>query len=215
MRRVTDDQKSGKTSNATADRVGAILGAAEDSAKRMLEQTEGRVRDRIAEGDRAAGNRVQAAEEEAAEILAEARAQAETAKNHATSEALAIVARAQENADSVMSEARADALRATEAAEQRSRELMSDARATATEVRDEGRELVANLREMGDALHSNSERLLRDVQRAYSQLVSRLDGIDGELTATPRSQGGSTARELPAPPTNGEVLDVPEFIPPS
>jgi vacuolar-type H+-ATPase subunit H len=228
MPRVPDDPKSGKTSRTaapTADRVGAILGAAEESAKRMLDQTEARVRDRIAEADRAASNRVKAAEEEAADILAEARAKAEKAKSDATSEALAIVARAQENADSVMSEAQADALKATETAEERSRELMSDARAAATQVRDEGVELVGNLREMGDALRSNSQRLLRDVQRVYSQLVSRLDEVDGEFAATHRSQGGSsraiervrpaTSRDLPPPPDNGEVLDVPEFIPPA
>ncbi len=59
----------------------------------------------------------------------------------------------------------------------------------------------------------------------YSQLVSRLDEVDSEFAATQRSHGGSsrvierdrpaTSRDLPPPPDNGEVLGVPEFIPPS
>jgi vacuolar-type H+-ATPase subunit H len=231
MARVTERSgagKSARTAAPTADRVGAILGAAEESAKRMLEQTEERVRQRIAEADRAAENRVTAAEEEAAEILAEARQEAEKAKSDATSEALTIMARAQEDAESVITQAREDAIKSTKEAEARSRELMSEARAAATQVRDDGQELVGNLGEMSEALRSNSQRLLRDVQRVYSQLVAKLDAVDGSFAATQRSQGGRARpaavardsaagrdRELPPPPDNGEVLDVPEFIPPS
>jgi vacuolar-type H+-ATPase subunit H len=204
-----------------ADRVAAILEAAEQSAKRMLEQTEERVRERIAEGERAAQNRITAAEEEAAEILAQARAEAEKAKGDATGEALAIMARAQEDADSVLSEARQEALKATDAAQERSRELLRGARATAGEVQTEGLEIVGDLRELGDAMRSNAERLLRDVQGIHSALVERLDQIDGAFAAADREQGGrprarpARDRELPAPPDNGEVLDVPEFIPPT
>jgi cell division septum initiation protein DivIVA len=207
-------------SGAVADRVAAILDAAEQSSKRMLDQTEERVRERIAEGERAAQNRVRAAEEEAAEILAHARAEADKAKGDATGEALAIMARAQENADSVLSEAREEALKATDAAQERSRDLVRGARATAGDVQSEGLEIVGDLRELGDAMRSNAERLLRDVQGIHSALVARLAQIDGGFAAAEREQGprpGSRSgrdRDLPAPPDNGEVLDVPEFIPP-
>lgn len=189
----------------------------------MLDQAEERVRSRIAEGERAAENRVRAAEEEATEILAEARAEAEKAKSDATGEALAIVARAQENADTVLNQAQADAAKASREAEERSRELLRDARATAGSVQHEGLEIVGNLREMGDALRSNAERVLRDVQGIHSQLTAKLDQIGDDLPAAPKTPSGTPrprerparTRELPEPPANGEVLDVPEFIPPS
>ena len=195
-----------------ADRVASIVGAAEDAARRMLEQTEERVRERIAEGDRAAENRVRAAEEEAQEILAQARAEASKAVGDATGEALAIMARAQENADTVMSEARQSATKEEEEIKERARELLFDARTTASDARSEGLEVAANLRDMGDSLRSNAERLLRDVQRIHSQLLARLDRIDagpGQAPAPRRSPGAEP------PADNGEVLDVPEFIPPA
>jgi hypothetical protein len=86
---------------------------------------------------------------------------------------------------------------------------------------------------MGDSLRANAERLLRDIQMIHSRMVAELDRIDGGASRTPapaadrergdvhavdqrRSAAGARAgRELPAPPSEGEVLDVPEFIPPS
>ena len=121
----------------------------------------------------------------------------------ATGEALAIVARAQENADTVMSEARAAATKEQDEIKERARELLCDARATASDVRSEGLEIAANLREMGDSLRSNAERLLRDVQRIHSQLVARLDRIDagaGTGAAEAARRPGARARRT-RPPT--------------
>ncbi len=188
----------------------------------MLEQTEERVRDRIAEAERAGENRVRAAEQEAAEIVAGARAQASKAVSDATGEALAILARAQENADTVMSEASTAAAAGRKETEERSRELLYDARTTASDVRSEGLEIASNLREMGDSLRANAERLLRDVQRIHSQLLGRLDRMDGALGERPvagAGLGGQAPLTRPARDRatgdNGEVLDVPEFIPPA
>ena len=61
-------------------------------------------------------------------------------------------------------------------------------RTTASDVRSEGLQIAADLREMGDSLRSNAERLLRDVQRIHSQLVARLDRIDA---ARPRAGTGT------------------------
>ncbi len=103
--------------SSDAERVSSILTAAEDTAERIRKEAEDRVRERIAEGQRAADNRVRAAEEEAAEILASARVEAERLRrdrsrggragqdNGATSEALTIVANAQQNADETLEQA--------------------------------------------------------------------------------------------------------------
>jgi len=200
-----------------ADQVSAILAAAEESARRMLEHTEQRVRDRIAEGERAGQNRVRAAEEEAAEILAAARAEGQRTVSEATSEALAILARAQESADTVLTEARGSAIEQRDQAQARSRELLSDARAAAGGVREEGMEMVSNLREMGDSLRANSERLLRDIQSIHSQMVSKLDRVDRSAAPAPRLRASRGPNRLPDPVSreDGEVLDVPEFIPPA
>src|ERR1700722_5252613 len=72
-------------SAVTADRVGTIVAAAEQAAEDIRLRTEARMQERIAEGARAAENRVRAAEDEAAEIVKEAREEAERAKTIAAS----------------------------------------------------------------------------------------------------------------------------------
>jgi vacuolar-type H+-ATPase subunit H len=210
--------------------VASILSAAEEAADRIRSETESRARDRIAEGQRAAENRVRAAEEEAAELLATARTEAdriqrearqrgEEAKTMATNEALSVVAKAQQSADETLTEAREAAARTHEELERESREVLAEARATAQEVESEGLELVANLRQMGDSLRANAERILRDVQGVHSRMVARIDqaegnGRDAPATRRPRSAGGrETARSAFDSQTDGEI-DVPEFIPP-
>jgi len=65
--------------------VAGIIAAAERASAELRERTEARARERIAEADRAAANRMRAAEEEAEEILHAARTQAERARNEALS----------------------------------------------------------------------------------------------------------------------------------
>ncbi len=201
------------------------MSAAEAAAAQIRSQAEERVRERIAEGQRAADYRIAAAEEEAAEILATARTEAERLrrasqeeaeqdKTAATSEALALVGRAQENADHTLEQATAAAANSQRAAERYSRELMSEARSTADGVRDEGLELAANLRQMGDALRANADRLLRDVHGIHSHMVSRIKRVEGSSRGR-RSEGGrSAARRASRAGAEEEQIEVPEFIPP-
>jgi vacuolar-type H+-ATPase subunit H len=229
VRRTPEDETRHR-GGATADRVGSILSAAEVAADRIRSDAEARVRDRIAEGDRAAGYRVQAAEEEAAEILAGARTEAERllrearerdeeAKTTATSEALTIIGKAQQNAEETLSQASASAGRTRLEAESYSSELLSEARVTAQEVRSEGLELVANLRQMGDSLRANAERILRDVQGIHSQMVVRIDRAEarrssGAEARRPRSEGSrGTPRAALDAHGDADIPDVPEFIP--
>ena len=85
-------------SSSSADRVAAIITAAEEAAERIRLEAETRMEARIAEGDRAANNRVRAAEEEAADILASARADAQRVRGDAESRALETMARAEDQA---------------------------------------------------------------------------------------------------------------------
>src|ERR1700726_2263802 len=110
-------------------RVANIVAAAERAGAVLREQAESRARERIAEADRAAENRVRAAEEEAGEILHAARTQAESARNEALSavgappaqaervrdEAARALAEAREQANALLSQAREESehLRAT------------------------------------------------------------------------------------------------------
>jgi vacuolar-type H+-ATPase subunit H len=224
---VADPPESPPSVTSAADRVGSIVAAAEAAAEQIRTEAEQRMRDRIAEADRAAEHRVRAAEQEAAEVIATARkeaaelvqsgrAEGEEAKTTATSQALTIVARAQENAESTLAEATAEATRAREQAEERARELLRDARNAAGDVRTEGIELAGNLREMGDSMRSNAERLLRDVQMIHSRMVAEIDRVDGGVGRDPSPVRESLPgeRRRPALSDSGEVLDVPEFIPP-
>ena len=72
-------------------------------------------------------------------------------------------------------------------------------------------DMDANLREMGNSLRFNSERLLRDVAQIHGQLISRIDRVH-ENTRLPRSSGASTSTRR-APSGGDDELDVPEFMP--
>ena len=80
--------------SGTSDRVAEILTAAEGAAERLRQEAETRMRARIAEGDRAADARVQAAEAEALEVMAAAQEEAERIIEEAKVEARRIVAEA-------------------------------------------------------------------------------------------------------------------------
>jgi vacuolar-type H+-ATPase subunit H len=227
-RLVADHPESPRSLTSAADRVGSIVAAAEAAAERIRAEAERRMRDRVEEADRAADHRVRAAEEEAAELLATARQEAaqlvqsgrtegEEAKTTATSQALTIIGKAQENADATLAEATAEATRLREQADERARELLRDARTAASDVRTEGLELAGNLREMGDSMRSNAERLLRDVQMIHSRMVAEIDRVDGGASRLPALGGEPPVRDREGRRASlsdgGEVLDVPEFIP--
>jgi hypothetical protein len=79
-------------------------------------------------------------------------------------------------------------------------------------------ELIDNLRQMGDSLRANSERLLRDVQSLHTDMVTRIAAAERAAGGPPeeeiraaRSRTGE--RSAPRETANGEIVDVPEFIP--
>jgi vacuolar-type H+-ATPase subunit H len=146
---------------------------------------------------------VRAAEDEAKEIVAAARAQADSIRGEAEGKALETIARAEE-----------EATKALDAARDRAASLLRDARAIAGEVKAEGTELTAHLRELSDSLRSNAGRLLRDILDAHAALTAELDRVDGGPSAAParaRPRTGAPTRE--PPPVGGGDLDVPEFVP--
>jgi hypothetical protein len=117
-------------------------------------------------------------------------------------------------------QARAQAASALAEAEERARGLLMDARATAEGVRAEGMEIVSELRQMGDALRGNAERLLRDIQAIHSRMLSRLDEVEAELDAGSDSGAGSAqtapGAEGASPESTSEAdeLEVPDFVSP-
>jgi vacuolar-type H+-ATPase subunit H len=225
--------------SSVSDQVAAILAAAEQTAEQLRAEAEARLKSRIAEADRAAENRVSAAEEEAAEIVrvahdeatqvardTVARAQAEAdrirmeageAREKATSEALEIVARAQENADQTLSEATEAALKTRSEADGKARELMRETRDVSGTVRGDGVELADHVKQLGDSLRRNAERLLNDVQAVHSTYLSQIDKVDparSQLRSLPSSSGGRSGERRPrGRDDSGDELDVPEFIP--
>jgi vacuolar-type H+-ATPase subunit H len=91
-------------SQSAADRVGAILQAAEQAAEQVRVDAEQRMNARIAEGERAAVNRVQAAEQEADELLADARQSATRSRADAEVARREMLDEARATADAVRSE---------------------------------------------------------------------------------------------------------------
>jgi hypothetical protein len=112
----------------------------------------------------------------------------------------------------VLKEARAESKRlVAEAreAEERARGLLVDARATADGVRSEGMEIVSDLRQMGDSLRANAERLLKDIEEIHARMLSRLAEVEAGLQATPTEapRPASTATE-----PESDELEVPDFV---
>ena len=75
------------SADLAAERVAAIVAAAEETAERLRLETEERARDRIAEAQRAADNRVRAAEEEAADAVRLAQTEATRLRSEGKAEA--------------------------------------------------------------------------------------------------------------------------------
>jgi hypothetical protein len=198
---------------SAADRVAAIISAAEDTADEVLRDAEARMKARIAEGERAAQYRIVAAEDEAQELVATAQSEAdrlaregrerdEAALTTATNEALAIMARAQQEADAALGAATATATRLRAEADRESRERLHQARAAADAAHAEGLELVGNVRAMGESLRSNADRLLRDVRSLHGQMISRIEVAEGDQPV-----------DVESSPSRDADGDVPEFIP--
>ncbi len=265
MTLVTPDSDAASTA---AEQVASILEAAEQAAERLRVEAQERVRNRIAEGDRAAELRVSAAEEEAAEILTAARNESSSSiasareeasrtlakvreeaaglRDQAAQEAKRMRSEAEQEAKRIVSEAgtrgleavghaeseaerlRAESAKDHEEAAWKAQDLMRAAEQTAAEIDIEGNQVVRDLRELGDSLRANAERLLRDVQAIHSRMVEQIERIESAAREAPsrgRSRGDtdSAAAEGPtrprrrttaAPSADGDELDVPEFLPP-
>jgi len=230
----TEKDENPSAGAAAGDKVASIIEAAQDSADELRHETEERVRARIAEADRGAENRVKAAEEEAHEILSaaraeakklrtEAKAEAERLVSEATGKGLEIAGRAQEEAERTLAEASEETEKLREDIASRARELMRHAEETASELNHEGYHMVGNLRDLGDSLRTNADRLLKDVQTIHTRMVAQIERVQGEAgpARAPRRSRSSAGQERDrgaagdaAPPPPDDELDVPEFVPP-
>jgi hypothetical protein len=197
--------------SVASSKVAAIVEAAERAAEDLRMKTEEKVRSRIAEADRAADLRVEAAEAEAREIVdaarreaaaveaearegvrliheraAQTREEAEARKAAAVAEATDEAARVRADAEVFAEDARQDARRAA-------RELIAEAHDAARDVLHDGTTLSGNLQELSDSLHRNAERLLNDVKLAHARLTADLDQAApaGGIDTAPRVSRGS------------------------
>jgi hypothetical protein len=194
-------------------KVAAIVEAAERAAEDLRLKTEERVRQRIAEADRAAELRVEAAEAEAADIIdaarraaaaaeadaregvrliheraAEAREEAERRKLTAIDEAKAEAARIRADADAYAAETK-------RTAKSDARDVIAEAHDAARDVLHDGTTLSSHLQELSDSLHKNAERLLNDVKLAHARLTADLDQAApaGGVDTAPRAFRGADA----------------------
>ncbi len=74
---------------------------------------------------------------------------------------------------------------------------------------------------MGDSLRANAELLLRDVKSIHSRMVAQLDRAAADVGRAPpprrrerESASRAPERDLTPVSSDGEALEVPEFIPP-
>jgi hypothetical protein len=222
-------------------KVAAIVEAAERAAEDLRLKTEERVRERIAEADRAADLRVEAAEAEAREIRdaakreaaaiqAEARESvrqihdnAAKAREEAEARKVAAVTEAQQEAAQVRAAADAYAEDVKRSAKSDARDIIAEAHAAARGVLHDGTTLSGHLEELSDSLRRNAERLLNDVKLAHARLTADLDQATpaGAADPAPRASRGEEAAARPdaarSRPTGGRGsdpdFDVPEFVP--
>jgi cell division septum initiation protein DivIVA len=198
-------------------KVAAIVEAAERAAEDLRLKTEEKVRARIAEADRAADLRVEAAEAEARDIVAQARRDAEALITQARIDVQGVhdeAARARADAEAEAARMRVEteeyAKEARQAARDEARAIVSEAQTAARGVLTDGTELSDNLQELSDSLRRNAERILNDVKLAHARLTAELDQHSPPGTSNPSSS--PTARRG-AGEAAGDEFSVPEFIP--
>jgi hypothetical protein len=212
-------------------KVAAIVEAAERAAEDLRLKTEERARERIAEGDRAAGLRVDAAEAEARDIVETARREAAALVEQARRDVQGVhdeAARTRSDAEAEAARLRAEvdtyANETKQAARNDAREIIAEAQAAARAVLADGTELSGHLDELGSSLRRNAERLLNDVKLAHARLTAELD------QATPAADEGEPRAPAPGfasrpaserrPPRRGagrsrgdDDFEIPEFLP--
>ncbi|WCB94846.1 hypothetical protein DSM104299_03585 [Baekduia alba] len=223
-------------------KVAAIVEAAERAAEDLRLKTEERVRQRIAEADRAADLRVEAAEAEAREIVEQARRDAEALISQARHDVQGVhdeAARARNDAEAeaarVHVEVETYAKDAKQAARDDARSIVGEAHSAARGVLTDGTELSGHLQELSDSLRRNAERLLNDVKLAHARLTADLDqaapgGVDtaprasrgpDAATGAPASPGFASRPSAPTPSRRGagagsgsdDDFEIPEFLP--
>ena len=220
-------------------KVAAIVEAAERAAEDLRLKTEEKVRERIAEADRAADLRVEAAEAEAREIKDAAKREAAAAqaearegvrqihenatkvRDEAEARKAAAVAEAQQEAATVRADAEAYAEDVKRSAKSDARDIIAEAHDAARGVLHDGTTLSGHLEELSDSLRRNAERLLNDVKLAHARLTADLDQATpaGAADPAPRASRGTdstdgapTARPSRRSGTDPD-FDVPEFVP--
>jgi hypothetical protein len=73
-------------------------------------------------------------------------------------------------------------------------------------------ELVSNLREMGDVLRANAERLLHDIQSIHSRMVRELEKVG---PGVPAGSEPDRATDGPTDADSGnseQSLEIPDFV---
>src|SRR4051794_30110560 len=218
-------------------KVAAIVEAAERAAEDLRLKTEEKVRERIAEADRAADLRVEAAEAEARDIITAAREDAAVLIDQAHRGVQAVhdeAARTRSDAEAEAARVRAEvevyAKEARQAARDDARAIVGEAQAAARGVLTDGTELSGHLQELSDSLHRNAERLLNDVKLAHARLTADLDQAapaGGPDDAPRASRGPSPASPTPGfasrpatpppaprgPSRPDDDFQIPEFLP--
>jgi hypothetical protein len=215
--------------SVAAAKVAAIVEAAERAAEDLRLKTEERSRQRIAEADRAANLRVEAAEAEAQDIVDAAKRDAAAAQAQAREGVRLIherAAQAREEAEarkaSAIAEAEAEAERVRTGAEAYAQDTKKDARddaratineahAAARGVLVDGSELSGHLQQLSESLRRNAERLLNDVKLAHARLTADLDQATpaGGIDSAPRA-----TRRAADPGSRGDDdFEIPEFLP--
>jgi vacuolar-type H+-ATPase subunit H len=159
--------------SAAPGRVASIVGAAERAAADLRDQTEARARERIAEGERAAENRVHAAEEEAAELLSAAHAQAQSDRDEMISAATQMHSDAER--------AREEAATALEQTHQQVERLLADARIESEQV--------------WATAHQESERLRASATADSEQLRATAEDESKRLLESSRAEAERVAQE--------------------
>jgi hypothetical protein len=193
-------------------KVAAIVEAAERAAEDLRLKTEEKSRERIAEADRAADLRVEAAEAEARDLIDAARREAagvqadaresvsviheraKQAREEAEQRKAAAIAEAQAEAARVRADADAYAEDTKKTARDDARATLAEAHAAARGVLNDGTELSGHLNELSDSLRRNAERLLNDVKLAHARLTADLDqAAPAGVEAAPRASRGAGA----------------------
>jgi hypothetical protein len=171
---MSADSSQSRAAELAAEQVESIVEAAQHAADEIR-----------AKATREAGERTRDAEREAQRIRANATGEAERRLGEAQEQAISRIDDAQQEADKLLADSR-----------RRASERIEGAQRAAAEALAQSEAVIEGMRQLGQTLEGQAQRMLRDVQAGHRQLLADLRAPTADTGSSPAPRAGRRSRPL-------------------